>query len=171
MLGLRHPDSPFGASHHHFLAGHCERESAITCLIREAREEAGLRIRAEDVEFAHAVHVVDPRAPGRACSWSSAPTAGRGRNRSASRTSASAGSGGPPTHCPSRSSRTPGPRSRASAPDASTPRWDGRDAPAGSANPSRACREGWAGRRAQVRRPMGWRTVFRLTTAGRPPVI
>ncbi|MFI1283849.1 NUDIX domain-containing protein [Streptomyces sp. NPDC020858] len=60
LLGLRHPDSPFGASHHHFLAGHCERESAITCLIREAREEAGLRIRAEDVEFAHAVHVVDP---------------------------------------------------------------------------------------------------------------
>lgn len=128
LLGLRHPDSPFGASHHHFLAGHCERESAITCLIREAREEAGLRIRAEDVEFAHAVHVVDPPGAGRACNWSSAPTAGRERNESASRTSASAGSGGPPTHCPSPSSRTPGPRSRASAPDASTPRWDGRDA-------------------------------------------
>ncbi|MFI1283850.1 glycosyltransferase family 2 protein [Streptomyces sp. NPDC020858] len=32
-------------------------------------------------------------------------------------------------------------------------------------------REGWAGRRAQERRPMGWRTVVRLTTAGRPPVI
>ncbi len=60
LLGLRHPDSPFGASHHHFLAGHCERESAIACLIREAREEAGLRIRAEDVELAHIVHVVDP---------------------------------------------------------------------------------------------------------------
>ncbi|ARE73042.1 hypothetical protein B6R96_03075 [Streptomyces sp. Sge12] len=60
LLGLRHPDSPFGASHHHFLAGHCERESAIACLIREAREEAGLRIAAADLELVHTVHVVDP---------------------------------------------------------------------------------------------------------------
>ncbi|MGW6981057.1 NUDIX hydrolase [Streptomyces sp. NPDC054932] len=60
LLGLRHPDSAFGASHHHFLAGHCERESAIACLIREAREEAGLRIGAADLELAHTVHVVDP---------------------------------------------------------------------------------------------------------------
>ncbi|MFE5809234.1 NUDIX domain-containing protein [Streptomyces sp. NPDC056491] len=60
LLGLRHPDSVFGASHHHLLAGHCERESAIACLIREAREEAGLRIGAADLELAHTVHVVDP---------------------------------------------------------------------------------------------------------------
>ncbi|MET9658127.1 glycosyltransferase family 2 protein [Streptomyces sp. NPDC006510] len=32
-------------------------------------------------------------------------------------------------------------------------------------------REGWAGRRDQVRRPMSWRTVVRLTRAGRPPAI
>ncbi|WP_073949793.1 glycosyltransferase family 2 protein [Streptomyces kebangsaanensis] len=32
-------------------------------------------------------------------------------------------------------------------------------------------REGWAGRHRQRRRPMDWRTVSRLTTAGRPPVI
>ncbi|MEU7607117.1 NUDIX domain-containing protein [Streptomyces sp. NPDC041003] len=60
LLGLRHPDSAFAASHHHFLAGHCEQESAIACLVREAREEAGLSLRAEDVELAHVVHLVDP---------------------------------------------------------------------------------------------------------------
>ncbi|MCZ1012192.1 glycosyltransferase family 2 protein [Streptomyces lydicus] len=31
--------------------------------------------------------------------------------------------------------------------------------------------EGWTTRHAQTRRPMGWRTVARLTAAGRPPVI
>ncbi|MFB7176795.1 NUDIX domain-containing protein [Streptomyces sp. NPDC056257] len=60
LLGLRHPDSAFGASHHHFLAGHCEQESAVACLIREAREEAGLVLRAEDIELTHVVHLVDP---------------------------------------------------------------------------------------------------------------
>ncbi|MFF3504471.1 NUDIX domain-containing protein [Streptomyces sp. NPDC003247] len=58
LLGLRHPDSPFAPLHHHFLAGHCEQESAVACLIREAREEAGLVIEAADVELAHVVHVV-----------------------------------------------------------------------------------------------------------------
>ena len=32
-------------------------------------------------------------------------------------------------------------------------------------------REGWAGRHAQVRRPMSWHTVLRLTAAGRPPLL
>jgi 8-oxo-dGTP diphosphatase len=50
---LRHPDSAYAPSEYHFLAGHCERESAV----------AGLVIRAEDVELVHAVHVLD--APGR----------------------------------------------------------------------------------------------------------
>ncbi|MEH0542002.1 NUDIX domain-containing protein [Streptomyces sp. B21-105] len=59
LLGLRHPDSPFAPLKHHFLAGHCERESAVACLVREAREEAGLEIAAGDVELAHVVHVVD----------------------------------------------------------------------------------------------------------------
>ncbi|MEU3617038.1 NUDIX domain-containing protein [Streptomyces sp. NPDC006872] len=62
LLGLRHPDSPFAPRHHHFLAGHCEQESAVACLVREAREEAGLEMEAQDVELAHVVHVVD--APG-----------------------------------------------------------------------------------------------------------
>ncbi|MEV7391343.1 NUDIX domain-containing protein [Streptomyces sp. NPDC091215] len=80
LLGLRHPDSPYAPSHHHFLAGHCEQESAIACLVREAREEAGLDIAADNVEFVHAVHVLD--APGtqprmqlvfRARAWSGEP--------------------------------------------------------------------------------------------------
>ncbi|MGR4878683.1 NUDIX domain-containing protein [Streptomyces sp. LARHCF249] len=59
LLGLRHPDSAFAASTHHFLAGHCEQESAVACLVREAAEEAGLAIDPADVELAHVVHVVD----------------------------------------------------------------------------------------------------------------
>ncbi|MFF7215076.1 NUDIX domain-containing protein [Streptomyces sp. NPDC008238] len=59
LLGLRHPDSAFAGGEWHFPAGHCERESAVACLVREADEEAGLRIRPEDAAFAHAVHLVD----------------------------------------------------------------------------------------------------------------
>ncbi|MGW5590306.1 NUDIX domain-containing protein [Streptomyces sp. NPDC003857] len=59
LLGLRHPDSAFAPSTWHVLAGHCEQESAITCLIREAREEAGLHIERQDVELVHVVHHID----------------------------------------------------------------------------------------------------------------
>jgi 8-oxo-dGTP pyrophosphatase MutT (NUDIX family) len=59
LLGLRHPDSAFAPSTWHALAGHCEQESAITCLIREAQEEAGLQIQAQDVELVHVVHHID----------------------------------------------------------------------------------------------------------------
>lgn len=59
LLGLRHPDSAFAPSTWHVLAGHCEQESAITCLIREAREEAGLQIQPHDVELVHVVHHID----------------------------------------------------------------------------------------------------------------
>ncbi|MFF4793196.1 NUDIX domain-containing protein [Streptomyces sp. NPDC001276] len=59
LLGLRHPDSEFAPSTWHVLAGHCEQESAITCLIREAREEAGLHIERQDVELVHVVHHID----------------------------------------------------------------------------------------------------------------
>ncbi|SBT90995.1 ADP-ribose pyrophosphatase YjhB, NUDIX family [Streptomyces sp. DI166] len=59
LLGLRHPDSAFAPSTWHVLAGHCEQESAITCLIREAREEAGLQIEPQDVELVHVVHHID----------------------------------------------------------------------------------------------------------------
>ncbi|MFD4790010.1 NUDIX domain-containing protein [Streptomyces sp. NPDC058459] len=58
LLGLRHPDAAFAGSAWHFLAGHCERESAVACLVREAREEAGLVIDPGDVELTHAVHVL-----------------------------------------------------------------------------------------------------------------
>lgn len=59
LLGLRHPDSGFAPSTWHVLAGHCEQESAVTCLVREAREEAGLRIEPQDVELVHVVHHID----------------------------------------------------------------------------------------------------------------
>ncbi|MHA5048865.1 NUDIX domain-containing protein [Streptomyces sp. SD15] len=59
LLGLRHPNSEFAPSTWHVLAGHCEQESAITCLIRETREEAGLQIQPQDVELVHVVHHID----------------------------------------------------------------------------------------------------------------
>ncbi|MER6447224.1 NUDIX domain-containing protein [Streptomyces venezuelae] len=59
LLGLRHADSAYAGSSHHFLAGHCEQESAIACLVREAMEEAGLLIDPQDVELVHVVHTVD----------------------------------------------------------------------------------------------------------------
>ncbi|MBV2354095.1 NUDIX domain-containing protein [Streptomyces sp. J2-1] len=58
LLGRRHPDSPFAPGQHHLLAGHCELESAVACLIRESAEEAGLTVAPEDVELAHTVHVL-----------------------------------------------------------------------------------------------------------------
>lgn len=80
LLGLRHPDSKFAPNTWHFLAGHCEREAAITCLVREAKEEAGLTIAPDDVELVHTVHLVDsPRARPRiglvfrARSWAGTP--------------------------------------------------------------------------------------------------
>lgn len=80
LLGLRHPDSAYAGSAWHFLAGHCEREAAISCLVREAREEAGLIIGPGDVELVHLVHLVDspsarPRIQlvFRARSWAGTP--------------------------------------------------------------------------------------------------
>ncbi|MEU7028906.1 NUDIX domain-containing protein [Streptomyces sp. NPDC046275] len=62
LLGLRHPDSKYAGDTWHYLAGRCEQESALACLVREAEEEAGLLIDPADVELAHVVHVVD--SPG-----------------------------------------------------------------------------------------------------------
>ncbi|MFG3589454.1 NUDIX domain-containing protein [Streptomyces sp. NPDC047990] len=59
LLGLRHPDSAFAPDEWHFLAGHCEREAAVRCLVREAQEEAGLIIEPDDVELVHVVHHID----------------------------------------------------------------------------------------------------------------
>lgn len=80
LLGLRHPDSAYAGNTWHFLAGHCEREAAITCLVREAKEEAGLIIDPADVELVHLVHLVDSSgAPPRmqfvfrARAWSGTP--------------------------------------------------------------------------------------------------
>lgn len=80
LLGLRHPDSEYAPATYHYLAGHCERESALSCLVREAKEEAGLVIDPGEVELAHVVHLVD--SPGdiprvqmifRSRSWSGTP--------------------------------------------------------------------------------------------------
>ncbi|MEU9456684.1 NUDIX domain-containing protein [Streptomyces sp. NPDC048277] len=59
LLGQCHPSSPYAGGMWHFLAGHCERESAIQCLIREAFEEAGLVIDQRDVTHAHTMHLRD----------------------------------------------------------------------------------------------------------------
>ncbi|WP_414169152.1 NUDIX domain-containing protein [Streptoverticillium reticulum] len=59
LLGLRHRNSVFAPSTWHVLAGHCEQENAISCLIREAWEEAGLHIERQDVELVHVVHHID----------------------------------------------------------------------------------------------------------------
>ncbi|MET9956551.1 NUDIX domain-containing protein [Streptomyces sp. NPDC006339] len=59
LLGLRHPDSAYAGNTWHYLAGKCEQESAVTCLVWEAREEAGLVIDPADVELLHVVHAVD----------------------------------------------------------------------------------------------------------------
>ncbi|MEU9744714.1 NUDIX domain-containing protein [Streptomyces niveus] len=81
LLGLRHPDSAYAGNTWHFLAGHCEREEAVSCLIREAEEEAGLVIEPDDVELLHLVHLVDsPSARPRiglvfrARTWSGTPS-------------------------------------------------------------------------------------------------
>lgn len=59
LLGLRHPTSAYAPNTHHALAGHCEQESAAECVVREAKEEAGLVIDPADLEFVHAVHLID----------------------------------------------------------------------------------------------------------------
>ncbi|MFI8962618.1 NUDIX domain-containing protein [Streptomyces sp. NPDC053493] len=59
LLGLRRPDSAYAGATWHFLAGHCEQESATACLVREAYEEAGLVIDPAELDLVHTVHVVD----------------------------------------------------------------------------------------------------------------
>ncbi|MFE1987891.1 methyltransferase, FxLD system [Streptomyces mirabilis] len=62
LLGKRHPRSAFAPSTWHLPAGHREdMESAVTCMVREAEEETGLRIAESDLSL---VHVLDLLAPG-----------------------------------------------------------------------------------------------------------
>ena len=42
------------------MAGHCEMESVRAAVAREAEEEAGLIIAAQDLTLVHTVHILDP---------------------------------------------------------------------------------------------------------------
>lgn len=59
LLSLRHASVAFAGGEWHALAGHVERESVRSCLVREAYEEAGLVIEPEDLSLAHTVHLLD----------------------------------------------------------------------------------------------------------------
>ncbi|MCX5163712.1 NUDIX domain-containing protein [Streptomyces sp. NBC_00264] len=59
LLGRRHSDVAFAGGAWHALAGHVEWESVRACLVREAREEAGLVIDPADLELVHTVHLLD----------------------------------------------------------------------------------------------------------------
>ncbi|WP_432016389.1 NUDIX domain-containing protein [Streptomyces hydrogenans] len=59
LLGRRHPDSAYAGGMWHVLAGHCARESATACLVREAKEEAGLLVDPDGLDLVHLVHMVD----------------------------------------------------------------------------------------------------------------
>ncbi|TXS57621.1 NUDIX domain-containing protein [Streptomyces sp. t39] len=67
-LGPRHPDVACPGGVRHALAGHCEDEPARACPVREAYEEAGPVIDADDLGLVHTVHAADrpggqPRIP------------------------------------------------------------------------------------------------------------
>ncbi|MFD8462988.1 methyltransferase, FxLD system [Streptomyces antimycoticus] len=61
LLGKRHPSSAFAPSTWHLPAGHREDlESAVTCMVREAEEETGLRIPERDLSLVHVLDLLDP---------------------------------------------------------------------------------------------------------------
>ncbi|MET8404648.1 methyltransferase, FxLD system [Streptomyces sp900116325] len=61
LLGNRHPSSAFAPSTWHLPAGHREdMEAAVTCMVREAEEETGLRIAEGDLSLVHVLDLLDP---------------------------------------------------------------------------------------------------------------
>ncbi|MFF3532243.1 NUDIX domain-containing protein [Streptomyces rubiginosohelvolus] len=78
LLGLRHPDSVYAGRLWHTLAGHCEREDAVSSLIRETEEEAGLLLDREAIDLVHLVH---SQVFFRARSWSGCRRCGTGPAR------------------------------------------------------------------------------------------
>ncbi|MFG2401166.1 NUDIX domain-containing protein [Streptomyces lydicus] len=111
LLGERSADAAFGAGEWHALAGHVEREAVRACVVREAQEETGLVLDAEDLTLVHTVHLLGspdavPRLQlfFRASRWTGEPQLlepDRCRQ----------GPGGPATRCPRTRWPTPGPRS------------------------------------------------------------
>lgn len=81
LLGLRNDSVAFAGGEWHALAGHVERESVRSCLVREAYEEAGLVIEPADLTLVHTVHLVDEHEDAepriqlffRASRWSGEP--------------------------------------------------------------------------------------------------
>ncbi|NUK23922.1 NUDIX hydrolase [Streptomyces lunaelactis] len=64
LLGQRHPNSAFAPGAWHLPAGHREPgESALSCMVRESAEEAGLTIAATDLQLAHTLDLLDPDSP------------------------------------------------------------------------------------------------------------
>ncbi|MFF4858722.1 NUDIX domain-containing protein [Streptomyces rubiginosohelvolus] len=127
LLGLRHPDSVYAGRLWHTLAGHCEREDAVSSLIRETEEEAGLLLDREAIDPVHLVHSQDSPSASprvqlffRARSWSGVPQV---RDRTGARN----GSGSTPRTCRTTPCRTPDRRSRRSWRADRTPAWGGPD--------------------------------------------
>ncbi|MFB6641481.1 methyltransferase, FxLD system [Streptomyces chartreusis] len=61
LLGKRHPNSAFAPSTWHLPAGHREdMEAAISCMVREAKEETGLDITEGDLSLVHVIDLLDP---------------------------------------------------------------------------------------------------------------
>ncbi len=59
ILLSRRQNTGFADGSYSFVAGHVEMgETFVDALIREAEEEAGIRIRREDISFVHALHRV-----------------------------------------------------------------------------------------------------------------
>ncbi|MFF2130439.1 NUDIX domain-containing protein [Streptomyces olivochromogenes] len=64
LLGKRHPSSASAPATWHLPAGHREdMESAVTCMVREAEEETGLRIAEHDLSLVHVLDLLDPGSP------------------------------------------------------------------------------------------------------------
>ncbi|MFG3136578.1 methyltransferase, FxLD system [Streptomyces sp. NPDC048211] len=64
LLGRRHASSAFAPSAWHLPAGHREaNEAAISCMIRETKEETGLAIDEADLSLVHTLDLLDPGSP------------------------------------------------------------------------------------------------------------
>ncbi|MFI8003570.1 NUDIX domain-containing protein [Streptomyces sp. NPDC086010] len=80
LLGLHNPDAAGTGNRWELLGGRCGKEEAISRVVREAEEEAGLIIEPDEVELVHVIHRAGPQVGQprlglvfRARSWSGTP--------------------------------------------------------------------------------------------------